>query len=235
MRKRQPKHESQLKSIEAASAAEVIRRMRIIDYKDIDYLDSEVVAAIIRNRIQESDGVVTEAVVVLNQRIQLLVRRRFTWPWMGMIDRGSTVIEDTINYVWDILLEDVGISNCEVYFAVFVRERVDDYMRHLLTLKNSMPSIDAMAVDDEEGGQTPMIDMMEGDTETPEDISIRNEQSEMLQKILLSLPQAERSAFYFRRQCEYDWNKVADLMGCSIPTARQHLKRSLEKLEGMMK
>jgi len=238
MRKRQPKHETQLKSIEGAAPTEVIRRLGIVDYTEADYLESEVVASLIRNRVQASAGVVEEATVELNRRIQILVGKRLRaeiWNKMDMVGRSSTVVEDTIDYVWDSLLEEEGIPNCEVFFAVFVRERVDDYMRHLLTEKNSMESIDAMTVNDEDGNQTPMIDMVEdNDSETPEEITMRRAQSAALCNTLMSLPQAERSAFYFRKECEYEWENVAKLMKCSIPTARQHLKKGMQKLQGVM-
>jgi RNA polymerase sigma factor (sigma-70 family) len=127
------------------------------------------------------------------------------------------------------------VSNCEVYFGKFVPERVDDYMRHLLTEKNSMESIDAMPVNDEEGNQTPLIDtVMDDNTETPEEVLMQAQQSAAVNGMLVSLPQAERKAFYFRMVCEYDWKKIAGLIGCSIPTARQHFNRSFEKLQGVM-
>lgn len=236
MRKRQPKHENQLKSLESAATAEVIRRIGVGDYAAADFLDSEVLAALIRNRFRESDSIMHEAIYVLNKRIQVLVGKRLrNIIWDGMTERGSTVIEDTIDYVWDKLLEEEGVSNSEAYFGVFVQDRVDDYMRHLLTQKNSMKSIDSMTVDDEEGNQTPLIDTItDGDAETPEEILIRTQETAAMRTQFASLPQPERSAFYFRIICEYDWSTVANLMDCSIPTARQHLKRSLEKLQGVM-
>lgn len=236
MRKRQPKHENQLKFIEGATPSEIIRRIGIVDHVASDFLDSEVLASLIRNRVMESAGVVNEATVMLNRRIQILVGKRLRCEeWYEMTGRSSTVVEDTIDYVWDILLREEGVPNCEVYFAVFVRDRVDDYMRHLLTLKNSMESIDAMTVNDEDGNQTPFIDLVkDDDTETPEEALMRGQQTTALRSMLMSLPQAERNAFYFRIDCAYDWKKVAELMGCSIPTARQHLNRGLKKLQGVM-
>lgn len=236
MRKRQPKHENQLKSIEGASPTEVIRRIGVVDHTATDFLESEVLAALIRNRVRESDAVVTEATVVLNTRIQVLAGKRLRGEkWSGMRDRGSTVIEDTIGYVWDALLAGEGVSNSEVYFAVFVRDRVDDYMRHLLAQKNDMESIDAMTVDDDEGNQTPLTEMVkDDDTETPEEFLMRTQQTAAVRTMLGLLPPAERNAFYFRIFCEYDWKKVAEYIGCSVPTARQHLKRSFEKLQGVM-
>jgi RNA polymerase sigma factor (sigma-70 family) len=109
-------------------------------------------------------------------------------------------------------------------------------MRHLLTQKNNMESIDTMTVDDKDGNQTPITEMVEDDdAETPEEIVMRIQQTSALRGMLMSLPRAERNAFFFRIECQYDWKKVAEFIGCSIPTARQHLKRSLEKLQGVMK
>lgn len=236
MRKRQARHESQLKSIEWVEPKEVIRRMRVADHAAGDFLDSEVLAAVVRNRVREAEGVVTEAAVVLSKRIQAIVGKRIRGELRAwMIDRGSTVIEDTIGYVWDALLEDEGVSNSEVYFAVFVRDRVDDYMRHLLAQKNSMTSIDAMTVNDEEGNETPLIETIQDDeAETPEEIVMRAQQTAAVRTVLMSLPRAERNAYYFRIVCDYEWKKVAELLRCSVPTARQHFNRSVEKLQGVM-
>lgn len=236
MRKHQPQHEKKLNLIEGLKAPEVIRRIRVEDFKADDFLDSEVLAWLIRNRVHASDGIVDEAVDVLNRRIQVLVGKRLGREWYAMKDRSSTVLEDTIDYVWDALLKDDGISNCEVYFAVFVRERADDYMRHLLAEKNSMKSVDAMTVNDKDGNETAFIDTVRDNAgETPEQVLMRIQQTFSVRGVLISLPQAERNAFYFRFICKYDWEKVATHIGCSIPTARQHYNRSLGKLMEAMK
>lgn len=46
MRKRHPKHEKQLKSIDGAAPAEVIRRIGVVDHEGADFLDSEVLASL---------------------------------------------------------------------------------------------------------------------------------------------------------------------------------------------
>lgn len=236
MRRRNPKHEKQLKSIENAEPAEVIRRIRIGDHDAADFLESEVLASLIRNRHQQAAGVVNEATVALNKRVQILVGKRL-WgaTWVGMAGRGSTVLEDTIDYVWDALLGGEGLSNCEAYFVVFVRDRVDDYMRHLLAQKNSMESIDTLTVTDEDGNSTPFVDTVEDDdAETPEEALMRLQITAAVRGKMMSLHRAERDAFYFRIHCQYEWKKVAEFIGCSIPTARQYLERSLKKLQGAM-
>ena len=44
----------------------------------------------------------------------------------------------------------------------------------------------------------------------------------------------ERNAFYFRAEFKYEWKKVAELLGCSIPTARKYFDGAMEKLEGAL-
>lgn len=236
MRKRQPKHENQLKSIQGIPSVEVIRRIGISDYESDGFIDSEVLAYLIRNRVREPVSVVENAVVELNKRIQLLVKKRLRGEtWHRMLRRGNTVVEDTIGYVWDKLLEEEGVSNCEVYFGRFVRDRVDDYMRSLLAEKNSMESIDGITVENKDGEKTPVIDTLKDDEiESPEECVMRAQQTTAVRGVLMMLPQVERNAFYFREICGFEWKKVAEFLDCSIPTARKHLERSLEKLQGVM-
>lgn len=233
MRARDPNHEQQLKIIHGLDAAELKRRIGIRDYQQSNYLASEVLATLIRSRYRESERVVDEAVVELNRRIQILVgkRLRFMSAWGDVVKRGSTMVEDTIDSVWEKLIADISpVSNCEVRFAVFVQDRVDDFMRHQLRLKNSMQSVDALVVPDEEDGATAAEEVSEA--ETPEEIAIRSQTTANVRLALKVLPRMERNAFYFRTMSQYQWKKVAELLGCSIPTANQHHQRALTKLLG---
>lgn len=233
MRARDPNHEQQLKIIHGLDAAELKRRIGIRDYQQSNYLASEVLATLIRSRYRESERVVDEAVVELNRRIQILVgkRLRLMSAWGDVVKRGSTMVEDTIDSVWEKLVTDISpVSNCEVRFAVFVQDRVDDFMRHQLRLKNSMQSVDALVVPDEEGGATAAEEVSEA--ETPEEIAIRSQTTANVRLALKVLPRMERNAFYFRTMSQYQWKKVAELLGCSIPTANQHHQRALTKLLG---
>ena len=238
MRKRDSKHQAQLDIVQRLPASELIRRVGVSDHTNPVYIESEVLATLVRNRFGQADRVLDAAVEELNRRIQVLVgkRMRGVSSLPEVRRRGSEAVQDTIDYIWSHLFEEVvPISNAEVRFAVYVRDRFDDFMRHLRAEKNSMDSIDAMQTKDEDGNATPFIDSVEdGNAETPEDALARKQLSARVVSMLMSLPTAERNAFYFRSEFQYEWRKVAELLGCSIPTARQHHAAALEKLKGVL-
>ncbi|WP_041790260.1 sigma-70 family RNA polymerase sigma factor [Rhodoferax ferrireducens] len=235
MRARDPDHEQQLKIVHGLDAAELKRRIGIGNHEHANHLASEVLATLIRTRYRETERVVDEAVAELNRRIQILAGKRLRGmsAWGDVVKRGSTMVADTIDYVWESLLADTSpVSNCEVRFAVFVRDRVDDFMRHQLRLKNSMQSVDAMTVTDEQGEDPAIAAEEDTGAETPEEAAIRTQTTARVRVALMALPRKERDAFYFRTECKYEWRKVAELLGCSIPTANQHHQRALTKLLG---
>lgn len=236
MRARDPDHELQLKIVHGLDAVELKRRIAIGSHAHPNYLASEVLATLIRTRYREAERVVDEAVAELNRRIQILAGKRLRGmhAWGDVVKRGSTMVADTIDYVWEKLLADTSpVSNCEVRFAIFVRDRVDDFMRHQLRLKNSMQSVDAMTVTGEDGADSPAIETEEDyGTETPEEAAIRAQTTARLLAQLMGLPCKERDAFLFRAEFKYEWRKVAELLGCSIPTANQHHQRAMTKLLG---
>lgn len=238
MRKRDPKHEAQIGVIQALSLSELIQRIGVPDHTDTHYIASEVLATLIRNRFGQTVGVLDAAVEELNRRIQILVGKRMR----GMMRRpevrrrGDQALPDTIDYVWEIFFkETVEVSNSEVRFAVYVRDRVDDFVRHLRTDKNSMESADAMGVSGQYGNATPLTETVEEeDAEGPEQSLMRRQESDKLMSTLMSLPNAERNAFYYRAEFKYEWKKVAELLGCSIPTARKHFHAAMKKLKGAL-
>lgn len=238
MRKRDSKHQAQLASIQPLSSQELIRRIGVGDHNDSSHIASEVIATLIRNRFGQAEGVVSAAVEELNRRIQVLVgkRMRGMMEWPAVARRGNQALPDTIDYVWDRFFEEtVAVSNAEVRFAVFVRDRVDDFMRHLRADKNSMESVDAKAVSDTEGNTTPFIDTVEdADADNPEQVLAGKQQNAKILNVLMALPKVERNAFYFRAEFKYEWKKVAELLDCSIPTANKHFAAATEKLEGAL-
>jgi DNA-directed RNA polymerase specialized sigma24 family protein len=91
-----------------------------------------------------------------------------------------------------------------------------------------------MSATGEDGDPMNFIDTVEDiNGETPENAAMRRQLSAKMMGVLMALPKQERNAFYFRVECGYDWITVAKLLGCSIPTAREYVKRSLEKLQGV--
>lgn len=235
MRARETRHQAQLDSIPSLSTSELPCRFGL-GHHHADHIASEVLATLVLNRVGQARGVTDAAAEALIKRIQSLVGIR----WQGMksrrevLRRGSQAFEDVLDYVWDKLLEEKGpFSNAEYRFAVFVRNRVDDFLRHLRTEKNSMDSVDAMGGDDDKATLT-ADDIARDDAETPEEALMRKQQSAKVNQVLMDLSKRERDAFYFREEFKYEWAKVAELLDCSVPTARKYRDQAMDKLKGVM-
>ncbi len=236
MRKRDPNHTARQALLQSQPKAEWLRQVAITNYKDPDYVASEVLAALIRVRFGNDNGQLDSAVNALNRRIVSLSRKHiYTHPvWASLAANNSELVIDAIQYLWGKLLSDTQeISNSEVRFAIFLSNRVDDFMRHQLTYDNSMPSSNDSDTSNEDDESIKLIDtLVDPECETPEEYAIRVERKERVLKMMMGLPKLERNAFYYRKELEYDWPKVAELLGCSIPTAHKHYKSCVDKLKG---
>jgi hypothetical protein len=238
MRQRDPNHESRLRQLLGLSPEQCKRQIAITDYRQHGYVASEVLASLIRVRFGATTGVLSAATEALHRRVVsgAEVRIRSKEAWREIERNNSEAVADAIAYFWDKFLHDQQeVCNAEVRFAVYLGNKVDDYMIHLLTNENTMESIDDMGADGENGDDVDFIDMVEDPNgESPEQAATRRQLSAKITSALMALPRHERNAFYFRVECEYDWEKVADLLQCSVPTARKLVERSLDGLRGAL-
>lgn len=238
MRQRDPNHESRLSQLLGLDPEECKRQIAIANYRQTGYVASEVLASLIRVRFGATTGVLSAATAALHRRVVegAEVRVRTKDAWRALDRNNSEVIAEAIAYFWDKFLHNTqAVCNAEVRFAVYLKDRVDDYMLHLLTEENTRPSVDDMGTKDEEGEEVEFIDMLEDPNgESPEQVAIRGQLSTKITSALMALPRHERNAFYFRVECDYDWQRVADLLGYSVPTAREMVKRSIDKLRGAL-
>lgn len=236
MRQRDPNHESRLRQLLELSPEDCKRQMATADYRQPGYVASEVLASLIRVRFGAATGVLSAATEALLRRVitGTEARIRGKEAWRQLEHNNSEVVAEAIAYFWDKFLHDQqAVCNAEVRFAVYLKNKVDDYMIHLLTEENTMPSVDDMDTTDEDGDEVECYEMVKDpNCESPEEAAMRAQLSAKVTSALMVLPRPERNAFYFRIECEYDWNKVADLLECSVPTARKLVKRSLDKLQG---
>lgn len=236
MRQRDPNHERRLRQMLGLDPDECKRQIAIGDYLQSGYVASEVLASLIRVRSGATTGVLSAATEALHRRVieGAEMRIRTKAAWRQLEHNNSEVVAEAISYFWDKFLhDDQAVCNAEVRFAVYLENKVDDYMRHLLTEENTRPSVDDMVGTDEDGDEVDFIDTVkDANGESPEDAAARGQFSAKITSVLMALPRRERNAFYFRVECEYEWKKVGELLGCSIPTARELVKRSLEKLRG---
>ncbi len=239
MRKRDEKHESALNFLVQLDCEEIKRLLLIEDYRNSEYVASEVLASLIRARYGLQSDLLELITRALHRRviigIHACIRKNETLRSLTM--DNSELVQDTVSYFWEKFFEDEQlVSNSEVRFGVYLQDRVIDYMRHLLTEENTRESVDTFTATDEEGNFSNYIDTVEDDINNSPEIEVmRLQDKSRVMTALINLPQKERNAFYFRVECEYDWMKVAKLLHCSIPTARALLNLSIEKLQGALK
>lgn len=236
MRQRDQNHEDSLKKLVTLNADEGIRRIGINDYRNPEYVASEVLASIVRARFGAGTGVLTAATMALHHRVVEGAEIR-AWShsvWRDIARNNSEAIKDAIGYFWAKFVADKqAVCNAEVRFGVYLENKVDDYMRHLLTEENTRESIDAISVTDDDGEDANYIDIVKDlNGESPEEAAIRGQMSKVIAQAFLVLSERERQALYLRVECDYDWNTVAKDLACSIPTARNFVKTGLEKLRG---
>jgi hypothetical protein len=224
-----------MNQIAALPEQELLRRIRL-KHTEPQHISSEVLATIVRSHLGRPRGIADAAVAMLNERIQLIAGAR----WRAAKDRpevqrrGNQAFIDAIDYVWMQFFEDKAVvSNSEVRFGVFVRDRLDDFLRHLRADMNSMDSVDGLETGEQE---TSIVESLEDvDGERPDEVLERKQLTEATIKALMALPKKHRDAFYFRAEQEYEWNKVAELLRCSVPTARSYYDKALESLKGVLK
>lgn len=235
MRKRDPLHQKRLEEILKLPPSDVKIQISIEDYRTPGYVSSEVLASIVRTGYGKATGVLDVAAAMLLRRVivgaSLRIRKKSFWREIA--EHNNTVLDEAVSYFFEKFFEDTSeVSNSEVRFAIYLENRVDDYMKHLLAQKNSQSSLDAMSTIDEDGQQTHYVDTLEDDqAEQPLDFCMRKKLSIDLNDALMKMPKKERNAFYFRYECNYDWKKVAELLGCSIPTARDWVSKCEAKLK----
>lgn len=234
MRTRDSAHEAELNKIATLSEEQLLRRIQL-DHTEAGHIPSEVLATIVRTHFGRAAGVSAAAVATLNRRIQLIVGKR----WQGAKERpeverrGGQAFADAIDYIWLKFFEDKALlSNAEVRFGVFVQNRLDDFLRHLRTEMNSMDSVDGM--EEIQEGVSIIEGLQDPNGETPEEALARKQLSAATVKALMTLPRQQRDAFYFRAELKYEWKQVAELLRCSVPTARNRYELALKTLNEVM-
>lgn len=231
-------HQKALDEASQQSEDELRRRLEVRSYKDPNFLPSEVLVSFFKLQFGRASGLLDAIVGKLNQRILGLVEKLLETRGKGV--RGSEQLaEDATHAVWEALLKDskpVGRGFAEIRFVVFVKRRLSDFLSTARTQQGDAILMSELDETDEDGEEVPFEDTVAGDKgDQPESEAMRNQLKERLtQTMTLKMPKKEKLAVYFRLEQDYDWQKTADLMGCSIPTARKYYAQGVKRLLGEM-
>lgn len=231
-----PKHQASLQLLLQLPDVEISRRLSIEKFKDPDFVASEVLVSLVRMRFGLRSGLLDRIVSVLYGRLMRLINVYFHKKpqWHGIVNVSSETLQEATSAAWVVLNTDSNpVSFAEVRFLPWVEARAEDYLQEQVALKNSMPSYDALSAVDEDGCTTGAENLLEGDGEdVPEAVAQRRELSGRLRGLMMSWEPGVRHAVYFRLECDYDWDMVAELMGVTKPTARKYYNIGIERLNG---
>lgn len=236
MRQHQPQHLAALQNLWSLPPDQAYALIAIDDHTQPNHVPSEVLAILVRSSSSHGSRMREEAAAALTHRAFRYVSGMIHGTERWRFFRGrDDVIEDAVSTVLLNLLADTSpISNSEVRFGVFIKERTVDFLRSLMTQKASQPSYHAFAEQpDEDGRSDSFRDGVEDAAgETPEEVALREQLHARVEAAYLALPRMERLAVYFRLEQGEPWKRVAEFLDCSIPTARTHYDAGFEKLTG---
>lgn len=231
-----PRHQANLKQLLQLPEAEVRRCVAIAKFSDVEFVASEVLVSLVRMRFGHGSGLLDLIVNVLYGRLMRLIDKYFSKnpQWRGIVSASSETLREATSAAWEVLNKDPKpVSFAEARFLPWVEARAEDYLQEQLAQKNSMPSYDALTAVDEDGNAIGPENLLTGDErDIPETVFQRKQLSQHLQELMMSWEPAVRHAVYFRLECDYDWEQVADLMGVSKPTARKYYNIGIERLNG---
>lgn len=236
MRQRDPNHQKRLLEVLELDTKELLRQLEISDYEQPDYIPSEVLASLIRARNGQAVETLDATACALNRRIITGVKNHIgrNPDWRARAQRDSEFLKDAVQRFWEEFLGNVEeVCNAEVRFAIYLQNKVHDLMRHSFAQKNMNKSTEELVSVDEDGKQVDYLETIEDpEDDGPDNKAILDQEKMILNKALSDLPRLERQAFYFRLELKYNWKTVAQLLHCSIPTARKLKDEAVRKLDG---
>jgi hypothetical protein len=230
-----PTHQKSLNQIVLVADSELRRRLAVKGYKAPDFVAAEVLASLVKLRHGKSSGLMDVIAAALNERIVMLVERFFRKN-PGVLRESSETLVDATVAVWAGLLKDKEALSCgyaEVRFLMFVEARLVDFVRKESSDDGDNISLADIGPEMHDGEAVSFENALPADEDDqPENEAERNKLKAKLEAAYLRLPKPERSAVYFRLECEFDWKKTADLMECSKPTARKYYAQGVARLKG---
>lgn len=234
-----PKHQAAHRALIVLNTAEILRRVQIRDYMDPDYVASEVLVTIVRARFGDRVGILDASASELYRRMTGMAGVWFSRhpAQQAILAITSDPEHDAAMDAWVALLQDPEpTSFAEVCLKDFLKKKLIDFVRTAFAQKRRADSLDApvRGLDGEHLGAVGDA-LLDDAQEDQLALAIKGQDIELVTAALLELPQQERNAINLRVLLGQKWEKVARVLGCSLPTARQHVKRGLMKLQGVLK
>lgn len=236
-----PIHQKTLEQAAQQPEGELRRRLAVKNYKDPDFLPSEVLSSFIKLRFGKSSRLLDAIVSTLTSRVVILVGRFFKKS-PGVLRGGEEAKKDAAAAVMTAIVADqrpLGCGFAEIRFAPFVERRLLDFVEKERGEEKEtevFSDVSPGKVDgDDEAEEVLFEQTVAGSAaDLPENEAYRKEMKERLARAYATMPKLEKLAVYLRLEHEYKWDKTAQLMKCSVPTARKYYDQGIARLNGEM-
>lgn len=223
-----------IEDVLALSEAEILRRARVQDREDAEYLLSECLVYLIRLAVREGRrGPIDDLSVILLSRCERSLRRSVR----GFDDVGEEEAREDILGRLALMLVDPGdgADFFEVRFDLALKRLRIDVCRQVRRRRAPLVAIDGA---DEEDGNDSRLDRMDVDPEALP-ASLDAEQAAFFKEALKLLTEQERKALVLHHVVgvpiaskKPGITTLVDLLGVSERTVRNFLRRAERKISG---
>lgn len=233
---RRPEHEQWLARVFKMTEVQLLAALAIEKYSQPGYVPSEVLVTLARNNYGGRARVRDEIALTLNKRLVselgLFFHREINW--LGVLNSSNVSREEAVAYVrLKIFGSSVDVSFAEVSFGPFVKMRLLDWFKSQIALKNSAPSVDAMAAESDEDGSTlSLIDQVEDEFAlTPEQALEQKQLMSKCRTAILALPERQRTAMTLVYLQNMTHKEAGSVMGLTESSVQKHVQKALLTLQ----
>lgn len=132
----------------------------------------------------------------------------------GDVDKALDVVQDTFVSLWKVLAGSEAPHTVGSWLLRTARNRC-------LNLLREVAPKEPLDLDDHH------VDPRPG----PAEALVAKESAQLLAGIVDELPEAQRTVFYLRTDAALTFEEIAEVMECSVSTAKRHMRAAAARLE----
>lgn len=233
---RRPEHARLLAAVFQMSKVQLLSALAIEKYSEPGYIPSEVLVSLMRGNFGGSMQVSTEIGLTLHKRLVSELGRFFHKKinCQGVLASSSEARSEAVSFVIErIFRSKVEVSFAEVSFGDFVKHRLLDWFKSQITLKNSAPSVDAIAAKhDEDGSGLSLTDQVVDEYSlNPEETLSRKQLVVQCRAALLTLTEKQRTAVMLVYYQDMTHKEAAGVMKLHESSVQKHLEKAIAALK----
>ena len=182
--------------------------------------DGEIITAVLNGRVERFSVIVTRYQGALLRMAQ---------ERLGSSDWAEDVVQESFLCAF----KSLHSYDSQFSFRTWLWTIVLNQCRRHVKRRSRKPAVHTWS--DAAAGSTHVVsDTVAGDDAAPPSQLIAHERNEQLREFLARLPEAQADALRLRYFGELKFHEIADVMGCSLSTAKNRVRWGLTKLSEML-